>query len=193
MKFIVLAIAAVALAAVSSCVTHPSWPLAEGQHPLEFHRTLTEHIDGRFLLYLPAGFEAHPKTKYPLLIFLHGSGESGRDLNTVKIHGPPKIVESTRDFPFIVASPQTPEAHLGFNPVALNVMLDELIEQLPIDTDRIYLTGLSMGGRWSYGWASLNPERFAAIAPVSADWDTDSACRLKHVLYRIVRNARLGN
>jgi predicted peptidase len=45
----------------------------------------------------------------------------------------------------------------------------------------VYLTGLSMGGMWTYGWASLRPERFAAIAPVCGDWDAADACRLKSI------------
>jgi predicted peptidase len=177
-----IAAAVVAMATlVAACAMRDPWVLATGQHPQEFHRTITERVDVKFLLFLPAGFDPHGATKYPLLIFLHGSGESGDDLNSVKVQGPPKIVESTRDFPFIVASPQSTAAYLGFSPAKLNAMLDELIARLPVDPDRVYLTGLSMGGRWSYGWASLNPERFAAIAPVSGDWDLDGACRLRDV------------
>ncbi len=135
---------------------------------------------GRLLLYLPAGFDRSGATRYPLLIFLHGSGESGEDLEKLKVYGPPRIVAAREDFPFIVASPQARNSIERFDPVVLEAMLDELLEQLPIDTDRVYLTGLSMGGMWTYGWASLRPDRFAAIAPVCGDWDAADACRLKH-------------
>ena len=50
--------------------------------------------------------------KWPLMLFLHGSGERGTDLNKVKKHGPPKIVEQKPDFPFIVVSPQCPDGNL---------------------------------------------------------------------------------
>ena len=86
-------------------------------------------MGGKFLLFLPAGFQAHGKTRYPLLIFLHGSGEAGDDLEKVKVHGPPEIVASRPDFPFIVASPQSGSAST-FDPVALNIMLDELLARL---------------------------------------------------------------
>ncbi len=166
---------------IAGCATRHSWVLAPGQHPQSFERRVTVETLGRFLLYLPAGFDAHSGTRYPLLIFLHGSGESGEDLEKVKAHGPPKLLASRPDFPFIVASPQARNSFERFDPVALNAMLDELLEQLPIDQDRVYLTGLSMGGFWTYGWASQHPERFAAIAPVCGGWDAADACRLKDV------------
>ena len=100
---------------------------------------------------------------------------------TVKTHGPPKFLASRPDFPFIVASLQARNHFEAFGPATLNAMLDELLEQLPVDPDRVYLTGLSMGGIWTYGWASQHPERFAAIAPVCGLWDPADACRLKDV------------
>jgi poly(3-hydroxybutyrate) depolymerase len=146
---------------IAGCAARHSWVLAPGQHPQSFERRVTVATHGRFLLYLPAGFDAHGGTRYPLLIFLHGSGESGEDLEKLKVHGPPKILATRPDFPFIVASPQARNSFERFDPVTLNAMLDELLEQLPIDPDRVYLTGLSMGGHWTYGWASQHPERFA--------------------------------
>ena len=174
-------IAILGLSALAGCATRGDWPLATGQHAQHFERKVAHRVSGDFLLYLPADFDPQARKKYPLLIFMHGSGESGHDLGRLKGQGPPMIVETRKDFPFIVVSPQAPEHYAGFDPAMLNAMLDELIERLPIDVDRVYLTGLSMGGEWSYGWASMNPERFAAIAPISGAWDTDTACALKNV------------
>lgn len=166
----------------ASCASRDAWTLATGQHPQSFQREVRLQTAGRFLLYLPSGFDPHAATRYPLLIFLHGSGEAGYDIEKVKVNGPPKLVASRPDFPFILASPQATNNVLrGFDPVMLDAMLDELLARLPIDPDRVYLTGLSMGGIWSYGWASLRPDRFAAIAPVCGSWDTIDACRLKGV------------
>lgn len=159
---------------------HNGWLLSEGQHPQGYQARVTRVVSGKFLLFLPAGFQAHGHTRYPLLIFLHGSGEAGDDLEKVKVHGPPNFVSARPDFPFIVASPQSSSSR-DFDPVALNLMLDELLAKLPIDKDRVYLTGLSLGGIWSYGWASQNPERFAAIAPVCGRWEPDDACKLKNI------------
>ena len=173
--------AIVVLVLLSGCAARGDWPLAKGQHAQHFERRVTRPVSGDFLLYLPAGFDPHDAKKYPLLIFMHGSGESGHDLSRLKGQGPLMIVETQKNFPFILASPQAPESYAGFDPAVLNAMLDELIERLPIDVERVYLTGLSMGGEWSYGWASMNPGRFAAIAPISGAWDTDAACALKDI------------
>jgi predicted peptidase len=168
---------------IAGCAARDRWTLAPGQHAQSFERRVTVDAHGRLLLYLPAGFDARSGKRYPLLIYLHGTGESGEDLEKVKAHGPPQFLDSRPDFPFIVASPQSPRNILGFgfDAVTLNAMLDELLAQLPIDSDRVYLTGNSMGGIWTYGWASLHPERFAAIAPVCGRWDVVDACRLKAV------------
>ena len=138
-------------------------------------------VGGRFLLYLPQGFASHGATRYPLLIFLHGSGESGVDIDKVKFNGPPKFLDARTDFPFIVVSPQAASANVGFDIDGLNLLLDQVLHQLPIDTDRIYLTGLSMGGYATYEWASARPGTFAAIAPISGAGNPWDACALTRV------------
>ncbi|MEO8017966.1 MAG: prolyl oligopeptidase family serine peptidase [Pseudomonadota bacterium] len=171
-----------AATAVYGCATRAPWPHAAGQHAVRFERSVRETVAGRMLLYLPRNFRSDSGKKYPLLVFLHGSGEIGVDIELIKKHGPPQWLETRTDFPFIVASPQSPLPEVrGFDPHMLDAMLDELLERLPIDRDRVYLTGLSLGGIWSYGWAALRPERFAAIVPMSGRWDTEDACRLKDV------------
>ncbi len=169
------------VAALAGCASREPWAIAEGQHPQHVHRRVTSTVDADFLLYLPPGFTMHPPTRYPLLIFLHGSGESGRNVQAVAANGPPRLAAEGARLPFIVASPQALDERQGFDPSALNGLLDELLERLPIDPQRVYLTGLSMGGEWTYAWASMNPERFAAIAPVCGAWTPDMSCRLKRV------------
>lgn len=180
-KLLLIAASVVGLLALVGCATEGVQPFVEGQHAQGLHRRVTRTIDARYLLHLPAGFQAQGDARYPLLIFLHGSGEAGEDLDRLKVQGPPEIVESRRDFPFIVASPQTPASEKGFDYAMLDALLDELLERLPIDPDRVYLTGLSLGGEWTYGWASTKPERFAAIAPVCGTWTPAVACHLKKV------------
>ena len=177
----VRALCAVLLAALPACAPREEWALGAGQHAERLHRTVTRTVDADLLLYLPPGFDPHGERRYPLLIFLHGSGESGRNIESVKANGPPKLIAAGRHLPFIVASPQARDERQGFDLTMLNAMLDELLERLPVDADRVYLTGLSMGGIWTYGWASIDPERFAAIAPISGEWSPDAACELKHV------------
>jgi poly(3-hydroxybutyrate) depolymerase len=164
-----------------SCASDRQWSLTEGQHVQKFSGEVRKPFDGQFLLYLPKGFSQHPAVKYPLLIFLHGSGESGIDINNVKKHGPPQFLDDRPDFPFIVVSPQAPYPPRGFDPEEMTVLLSQLLRRLPVDKDRVYLTGFSMGGYATYQWASVHPETFAAIAPVSGAGHPEDACNLRRV------------
>lgn len=137
-----------------------------------------------YLLHIPAGYSADKAERWPLIIFLHGSGERGTDINLVKVHGPPKIVAEDPAFPFIIISPQLPDGEPypkgeGWDPVKLDVMLDDAQKKLRIDKRRVYLTGLSLGGMGAWKWAAMRPDRFAAIAPIAARADLASACKLK--------------
>lgn len=132
----------------------------------------------RYLLYLPSNYEADTSSKWPLVIFLHGSGESGTDLNKVKKHGPPKLVEEGKAFPFILVSPQ---ATNGWQPMTLAAMLRDIKSNLRVDPDRVYLTGLSMGGFGTWELAMKYPEEFAAIAPICGGGDTAKIYRLRYM------------
>jgi predicted peptidase len=128
-----------------------------------------------YLLSLPAEYSQSRKS-WPLVLFLHGAGESGKDLNKVKTHGPPKIVEAKGPFPFILVSPQCPTR--GWNPDVLNALLDAVIKQYRVDKNRVYLTGLSMGGYGTWALATAHPEKFAAIAPICGGGDPADAKKL---------------
>ena len=142
----------------------------------------------RYLLYLPDGYEPNGGV-WPLFIFLHGAGERGNDLELVKVHGPPKLIESGKSFPFIVASPQLA---LGewWSPDMVAWLTRELISSLRVDTERVYLTGLSMGGYGTWETASRYPELFAAIAPICGRGDPSSAWRLRHMPTWIFHGAK---
>ena len=115
--------------------------------------------------------EEPPVEGWPLMLFLHGLGECGSDINRVKKHGPPKLIENGKKFPFVVVSPQCPRGS-RWEPWELTVLLDEVVESNDIDEDRIYITGLSMGGFGTWDLAAYSPERFAAIAPVCGGGNT---------------------
>lgn len=117
----------------------------------------------RYLLYKPSSKPS--KGKWPLLVFLHGRGERGSNLNLVKKHGPAKIVES-KDLPFIIASPQCPRTDLWWKPEIVTGLVDDLLQKHIIDPDRVYLTGLSQGGFGTWATAAQYPKKFAAVAPI---------------------------
>ena len=132
----------------------------------------------KYLVHLPPGAEKSRTKRWPTILFLHGAGERGDNLKLVEVHGPPKIVKSRPDFPFIVISPQCP-AGTWWNVPALDDLLNEVAAKYPVDPDRLYLTGLSMGGFGTWALATEYPERFAAIVPICGGGDDADVERLK--------------
>lgn len=150
----------------NGCTSMQKTKPASGRHHFEQEVKVSAKLD--YLLYVP---EEAPTagTKWPLILFLHGAGERGNDLELVKRNGPPKLVTEGKDFPFIIASPQCPKETSWSNPtqiIALNALVVELVATYPIDESRIYLTGLSMGGSGTWALAAAYPQRFAAISPI---------------------------
>ena len=137
---------------------------AGSQTPVKFEKQIVKTLKADYLLYLPKDYGKDAGKKWPVLFFLHGSGESGLDIEKVKANGPPKRIAAGKEFPFIVVSPQSLGG--GWNVEILNNLLDEVIKTYAVDEDRIYLTGLSMGGYGTWAWAQDSPKRFAAIAPI---------------------------
>ena len=126
----------------------------------------------RYQLFLPSFYDK--SEPLPLMLFLHGAGERGEDLDKVKQWGPPRLVPDRPDFPFIVVSPQCPKGQ-WWDLVVLSALIDRIERTYAIDADRIVVTGLSMGGYGSWGLAAATPERFAAIAPVCGGGDPETA------------------
>ena len=141
---------------------------APSQDARRFDATLTKQVRYGYLVSLPAGYEADPAAKHPVIVFLHGSGEAGDDVAKLKTQGLTKLAERRAEVPalapFIILSPQTPTR--PWDPEALDAWLDAALKDLRADPARIYLTGLSMGGFGTWEWAGRRPERFAAIAPI---------------------------
>lgn len=131
-----------------------------------FAVSISKQVKLRYHLHLPTGYDADQQ--YPLMLFLHGAGERGDDLTLVKKHGPIKVAESGTDLPFIIAAPQCDAETVWWTtyPEALIALINRLSVVYAVDTRRIYLTGLSMGGYGTWDLASHYPDRFAAIAPI---------------------------
>lgn len=131
-----------------------------------------------YWLFLPQQYDG--KEKLPLMLFLHGAGERGDDLEVVKKWGPAKIVASRKDFPFVVASPQCPSGK-RWNAAAMAALVDDLAGRLSIDKTRIYVTGLSMGGYGSWDLMARYPKIFAAGVPICGGGDPETAEVLKEI------------
>jgi predicted peptidase len=159
---------AAALLALAAC-TAPQTPAAPAASPMQtaeqfqFKQTLSAKVN--YLLFLPKGYSAKAERRWPLILFLHGAGERGTDIWKVATHGPAKNVNGETDFPFIIVSPQCPEHQVWSNDVLL-ALLDEITAKYAVDTNRVYLTGLSMGGYGTWALGLAHPEKFAAIVPI---------------------------
>ena len=129
-----------------------------------------------YLLYLPQEYDA--RTKWPLMVFLHGAGERGQDVRLVRRLGPALQIEQGRHFSFIVVSPQC-AANSQWIPEQIVKLIEDISARYSVDRDRVYLTGYSMGGYGTWETACYDPNRFAAIAPVAGGGDVEQARQLK--------------
>jgi predicted esterase len=119
----------------------------------------------KYIENLPPGYNDDLTKKWPLVVFLHGIGETGDDVNIVKRTGLPEMGVQGKTFPFVMVSPQAPV--VWWLPIQLNDFVDEMLARYRIDPDRIYFTGLSMGGMGTFNYALEYGDRLAAIAPMA--------------------------
>lgn len=163
-------------------VLHPGADPADSQ---TWHLRITRVVPTSFLLTFPEDYNKDKKTHWPLLVFLHGSGERGADITKIRRHGLPKEIAAGRKFPFIVVSPQCPEGQL-WDAAVLTQLIDMVERRCRVDKRREYVTGLSMGGYGTYELAAANPNRFAAIAPISGGGSWMESFSISHTPAYIV-------
>lgn len=126
----------------------------------------------RYAVQLPTGYDTDKTKRWPLLLFLHGSGESGENLERVKVHGPWKHTQE-----FVIVAPQNPTGD-WWQPEQVLALVDTLEKTYRLDRTRLYLTGLSLGGFGTWATALEAPKRFAAIVPICGVGDPADAARL---------------
>ena len=141
-------------------------PLVKAQEiKSEFNSEVKIQKKLSYILDLPQNI----KTKIPLIVFLHGSGERGNNLEIVKAHSPFTYKNLIKE-PVAILAPQCPE-NTWWDTDAVYFLIREISEKYKIDKERIYLTGLSMGGWGTLKLAGEHPEMFAAVAAVCAPTD----------------------
>ena len=171
---------------------------AEPQTTHRFERTLTRTVGYEYLLALPNGYAANVEKRWPMLLFLHGSGERGSDVWLVAKHGPPQLLRKETPAPanetteardrrqaatqaladnFIVVSPQCPNG-VWWDDDAVGALVDEIAAKHRVDSQRLYLAGLSMGGFGTWSYAMKNPGRFAAIVAICGGGEPSTVRRI---------------
>ena len=172
----------------------------EGSLDLLEKKTYTD-ADGKKLAYrLLQPMTVDPKQRYPLVVFLHGSGERGDDNEKQLIHGVPEFLkpENRKECPCFLIAPQCPEGKRWVEvdwgaessvqpkepsePMALLLgLIEQLPKDYPIDPKRIYVTGLSMGGFGTWDIIARRPDLFAAAAPICGGGDENTAPRIAKI------------
>nr|WP_299381395.1 PHB depolymerase family esterase [Allomuricauda sp.] len=120
----------------------------------------------RYYLYYPSEYDTQQDREFGLLLFLHGGGESGGNLEEIKENGPPKLLVEGKQFPFLVLAPQNPHKRRWWNTQAVKQLLDSVVAQNRIDPDKVYISGLSRGGSAAWEMATQYPDTFAAMAVI---------------------------
>jgi len=124
-----------------------------------------------FQVYLPETFRRDDKKPWPVILFLHGRGERGSEGMWQTQNGLPQAVRDHPErWPFVIVMPQCPLANYLTDPEMLSMALaalDRETQEFHLDTERTYLTGLSMGGYGAWELARLHPRRWAAVAIVA--------------------------
>ena len=176
-------------------------PASAADHRDRFEARTFKDAAGKTLPYrLLSPKEVRPGEKYPLVLFFHGAGECGTDNEKQLVHGMNDFAsdEIMAKYPAFVVAPQCPEgeqwvdtpwtadSHTMKDKPAVPLkqsleLVDKLAKELPVDTNRLYITGLSMGGFGVWDAIQRHPDRFAAAVPICSGGDPAFAEKIKHV------------
>ncbi|MBN1555465.1 MAG: prolyl oligopeptidase family serine peptidase [Phycisphaerae bacterium] len=170
-------------------------PIRTGLSRHEFTAKIDKTVHGDYLLCLPETY-GKDKLRLPLILFLHGSGERGKNPNIIGKFGPPRVSLQQKGFPFIVLAPQCP-AGKWWTDVDVTEMvmalLDQVCKDYLVDTKRIYLTGMSMGGFGAWDLAQKYPDRWAALAVVCGGGNPYLQMRVKNIPTKVFHGAKDKN
>ncbi len=134
-----------------------------------------------YLTYVPEEYDSTQSDLYPVIIYLHGRSVSGTNLNRVRSYGLPFFLDRGKKLNYIVVAPQCPWGKRWDSENWMDTLLIELNARYRIDNDRIYLTGMSLGGFGTWELANRYPNRFAAIAPMCGGGKTEWTDNLYHI------------
>jgi predicted peptidase len=139
--------------------------------------------EAKYVVFIPHDYNG--SKAYPLILFLHGAGETGSDgEKQVKVGLGPAIKKREKAFEFIAVFPQSQKRNWRANSEdgkrALAI-LDEVQKTYKVDGKRVYLTGLSLGGFGTWSMATAEPQRWAAIVPICGGGNTKDATKIKDI------------
>lgn len=151
----------------------------------EVSSTITQHVTVSvqmpYLVVLPKAYGTRPGP-WPVILYLHGGGDRGTDIGMVRRVAAVQEALNRPDYPFLLLAPQVTDTDQAWVNIPTRTaamhLLDEVVKKYHGDPQRVYLTGISMGGWATWNFAKEFPDRFAAIAPLCGDANTEWAPRL---------------
>ena len=172
------------LAALAACMSMPT-PAATSAD-FKYAQTSAQHGNLPYRYFEPPGYD--PQQRYPLILFLHGAGERGNnneDQLRNSANGAMHLLDSENLAvqPVFMIAPQCPSGGWWSGTTVLNALsaIDDIAAQYNIDPDRIYITGLSMGGMGTWSAVSQRPGLFAAAVPMSGNGNTSHADSVRSI------------
>ena len=141
----------------------------------------TPKVRYNYLTFLPENYDSLKNELVPVIFYLHGRSVSGTDLNRIKTYGLPYFLDKGKKLDFIVVAPQCPWGKNWSSENWYDTIFSEISAKYRIDSSRIYLTGMSMGGFGTWELANKYPHKFAAIAPLCGGGKTDWIDNLAHI------------
>ncbi len=184
--------------------------MSRAKDPLPLEAVVFKGKDGKTLPYRlmkPENFD--PAIKYPLVLFLHGADERGTDNKKQTIHGVPQLAskENREKYPCFLIAPQCPEnskwadvdwaADTHTLPAAMSEparltieLVESIANEYSIDKNRLYITGISMGGYGTWDLVARFPDLFAAAVPICGGADEATAAKIKHIHIWVFHGAK---
>jgi predicted peptidase len=155
--------------------------LAIGFNNIDAQPSAKKEVKYKYLLYKPQNYDSVQES-FPLVIYLHGSSRRGSDINKIKTYGLPFYVAHGHQYPFIIASPQCPAGKSWVTSNWFGPLYKELREKYRIDTTRIYVMGMSLGGYGTWHVALDYPDMFAAMVPICGGClDSLDICEIRNI------------
>jgi predicted peptidase len=135
-----------------------------------------------YLIYLPTDYESNFDTDFPLIIYLHGGSQRGENLELLKGYGIPRLIEEGKNYDFIIASPQCPDTTYWSQIDWFESLYLELNSKYRINTAKVFVTGISMGGFGTWHAAMDYPDLVKAIVPLCGGCnDSIDICKISHI------------
>lgn len=147
-------------------------PQQEGFTSLKLNKPTDIITD--YLMYIPEGYNEKKSYKWPIVFFLHGVGEMGADISVLKNVGLSKVMKGKE---FIMVAPLCNKG--WWNAASLEVVYQQVMADLHVDSSRVYLTGLSMGGFGTWDWSTFKPDHFAAMVPICGGGNVNLMANIK--------------